>query len=46
MQHTIVMTGASRGIGRVAAEHILRRSPAVHLLVVSRGASGTAWPRS
>ncbi|WP_405635797.1 hypothetical protein OHB53_23730 [Streptomyces sp. NBC_00056] len=30
MQHTIVMTGASRGIGRVAAEHMLRRSPNVH----------------
>ncbi|MER5182447.1 SDR family NAD(P)-dependent oxidoreductase [Streptomyces sp. NPDC002896] len=40
MQHTIVMTGASRGIGRVAAEHILRRSPDVHLLVVARGSSG------
>ncbi|MFF1567968.1 SDR family NAD(P)-dependent oxidoreductase [Streptomyces sp. NPDC058293] len=40
MQHTIVMTGASRGIGRVAAEHILRQSPDVHLLVVARGSSG------
>jgi len=40
MNHTIVMTGASRGIGRVAAEHILRRSPDVHLLVVARGSSG------
>lgn len=40
MQHTIVMTGASRGIGRVAAEHILRRSPDVHLVVVARGPSG------
>ncbi|MFF0449636.1 SDR family NAD(P)-dependent oxidoreductase [Streptomyces sp. NPDC004609] len=40
MQHTIVMTGASRGIGRIAAEHILRQSPHVHLLVVARAASG------
>ncbi|MET9817606.1 SDR family NAD(P)-dependent oxidoreductase [Streptomyces sp. NPDC006355] len=40
MQHTLVMTGASRGIGRVAAEHILRRSDHAHLLVVARGASG------
>ncbi|MEU0197212.1 MULTISPECIES: SDR family NAD(P)-dependent oxidoreductase [unclassified Streptomyces] len=40
MQHTLVMTGASRGIGRVAAEHILRRSDHTHLLVVARGASG------
>ncbi|QLH27182.1 SDR family NAD(P)-dependent oxidoreductase [Streptomyces sp. Rer75] len=38
--HTIVMTGASRGIGRVAAEQILRRSPDAHLLVVARGSSG------
>ncbi|MFD9427995.1 hypothetical protein ACFWCW_36340, partial [Streptomyces sp. NPDC060054] len=40
MKHTIVMTGASRGIGRVAAEHILRRSPDAQLLVVARGSSG------
>lgn len=40
MKHTIVMTGASRGIGRVAARHILRQVPDVHLLVVARGLSG------
>ncbi|MEU6721250.1 SDR family NAD(P)-dependent oxidoreductase [Nonomuraea sp. NPDC046802] len=40
MQSTLVMTGAGRGIGRVAAEHILRRAPLTHLLVVSRGSSG------
>jgi NAD(P)-dependent dehydrogenase (short-subunit alcohol dehydrogenase family) len=40
MSSTIVMTGASRGIGRVAAERILRQSPDVHLLVVARGSSG------
>ncbi|MGW1028491.1 SDR family NAD(P)-dependent oxidoreductase [Streptomyces sp. NPDC002577] len=40
MQHTIVMTGASGGIGRVAAERILRQSPDTHLLVVARGADG------
>ncbi|MFF5984786.1 SDR family NAD(P)-dependent oxidoreductase [Streptomyces olindensis] len=40
MRHTIVMTGASGGIGRIAAEHILRRSPGAHLLVVARGSSG------
>ncbi|MFE5690412.1 SDR family NAD(P)-dependent oxidoreductase, partial [Streptomyces sp. NPDC056512] len=40
MKHTIVMTGASRGIGRVAAEHILRQSPDVHLLVVARESYG------
>lgn len=40
--HTLVMTGASRGIGRVAAEHILEGDPSVHLVVVARGDSGTA----
>jgi NAD(P)-dependent dehydrogenase (short-subunit alcohol dehydrogenase family) len=40
MKHTLVMTGASRGIGRVAAEHILRQSPDMHLIVVARGSSG------
>ncbi|MET8355159.1 MULTISPECIES: SDR family NAD(P)-dependent oxidoreductase [unclassified Micromonospora] len=40
MNGTIVMTGASRGIGRVAAERILREWPDVHLLVVARGSSG------
>ncbi|WP_433174340.1 SDR family NAD(P)-dependent oxidoreductase [Actinoallomurus sp. CA-150999] len=40
MQSTIVMTGATRGIGRVAAECVLRESPDVHLLVVARESSG------
>ncbi|GGT11831.1 SDR family NAD(P)-dependent oxidoreductase [Nonomuraea spiralis] len=40
MKHTLVMTGASRGIGHVAARHILRRSPETHLLVVARPSSG------
>ncbi|MEU6253861.1 SDR family NAD(P)-dependent oxidoreductase [Streptomyces sp. NPDC047043] len=40
MQSTIVMTGAGRGIGRIAAERILRDSPDTHLLVVARGSSG------
>lgn len=39
-QSTLVMTGASRGIGRIAAERILRASPDVHLLVVARGSAG------
>lgn len=33
--HTIVMTGASRGIGRVAAAHIAQE-PGTHLVVVDR----------
>ncbi|MCD9874683.1 SDR family NAD(P)-dependent oxidoreductase [Streptomyces guryensis] len=36
MPATIVMTGAGRGIGRAAAERILRESPDTHLLLVAR----------
>lgn len=35
--HTLIMTGASRGIGRLAAEHILAGDPGAHLVVVVRG---------
>jgi NAD(P)-dependent dehydrogenase (short-subunit alcohol dehydrogenase family) len=35
--HTIVMTGATRGIGRFAAARILRDDPEAHLVVISRG---------
>ncbi|MFC8796114.1 SDR family NAD(P)-dependent oxidoreductase [Promicromonospora sp. NPDC057138] len=38
--HTIIMTGASRGIGRPAAERILRDDPAAHLVLITRGPSG------
>ncbi|MFI6856656.1 SDR family NAD(P)-dependent oxidoreductase [Streptomyces sp. NPDC050416] len=41
MPDGLAVAGASRGIGRVAAAHILRRSPDAHLLVVTRGTSGT-----
>ena len=40
--HTLVMTGASRGIGRIAAENILAGDPTVHLVVVARGDGGPA----
>ncbi|WP_159842494.1 SDR family NAD(P)-dependent oxidoreductase [Nocardia sp. CY41] len=40
MPSSIVMTGASRGIGRVAAERILRASPQAHLVVAARGSTG------
>ncbi|MGK8520179.1 SDR family NAD(P)-dependent oxidoreductase [Nocardia asteroides] len=40
MPSTIVMTGASGGIGRVAAERIVRAAPHVHLVVAARGSSG------
>ncbi|WP_174186636.1 SDR family NAD(P)-dependent oxidoreductase [Nocardia barduliensis] len=40
MPSTIVMTGASRGIGRVAAEHIVREAGETHLVVAARGGAG------
>lgn len=40
MQHTIVMTGASRGIGRIAAQRVLRESPDAHLVVIARDSTG------
>ena len=36
---TIVMTGATRGIGLEAAREVLRRSPDIHLVVLGRGSS-------
>jgi NAD(P)-dependent dehydrogenase (short-subunit alcohol dehydrogenase family) len=41
MAHTVVMTGATRGIGRVAVDHILEKDPAVHLVILGRGATTT-----
>ncbi|WP_227982060.1 SDR family NAD(P)-dependent oxidoreductase [Nocardia spumae] len=38
--HTLVMTGATRGIGRVAARCIMRTAPEARLLVLARGSSG------
>lgn len=37
---TTLMTGASRGLGRTAAEAMLRQSPDVHLVVAVRGGAG------
>lgn len=34
--HTIVMTGATRGFGRVAAVKLLRSDPTAHLAVIAR----------
>ncbi|MEU5260126.1 SDR family NAD(P)-dependent oxidoreductase [Amycolatopsis sp. NPDC021455] len=33
---TLLMTGASRGLGRIAAEKILRERPDIHLVVTAR----------
>jgi NAD(P)-dependent dehydrogenase (short-subunit alcohol dehydrogenase family) len=38
--HTIVMTGATGGIGRFAAARILRDDPGAHLVLISRGTPG------
>jgi NAD(P)-dependent dehydrogenase (short-subunit alcohol dehydrogenase family) len=43
--HTLLMTGASRGIGRLAAADILAGDPDVHLVVVARGDSGPTLAR-
>jgi len=39
--HTTVMTGATRGFGRVAVERILEGDPEAHLVLLARGAAGT-----
>ncbi|MFV0406255.1 MAG: SDR family NAD(P)-dependent oxidoreductase [Propioniciclava sp.] len=40
MEQTIVMTGASRGIGRIAAKRILAEAPDTHLVILARGPVG------
>lgn len=37
--HTLLLTGATRGIGRAAVDEVLRRDPAAHLVLLGRGAS-------
>ncbi|WP_280406887.1 SDR family NAD(P)-dependent oxidoreductase [Nocardia carnea] len=44
MPHTLVMTGAGRGIGRAAAADILRGSTDIHLVVVTRDGAGVGLP--
>lgn len=39
---TIVMTGATRGIGRFAAIHLLRDAPDLHLALIVRSPDGRA----
>ncbi|MEE4022092.1 SDR family NAD(P)-dependent oxidoreductase [Gordonia sp. PKS22-38] len=43
--HTLVMTGATRGIGRVAAAEILRLDPDVHLVLPARGGGPEGFAR-
>ncbi|WP_433461731.1 SDR family NAD(P)-dependent oxidoreductase [Spirillospora sp. CA-128828] len=38
--HTLIMTGATRGIGRVAAANVLRDDPDTHLVLLARKESG------
>lgn len=45
MRHTIVMTGATRGIGRVAAASILTEAPGAHLVVLARNRAGAELAR-
>ncbi|WP_020122393.1 SDR family NAD(P)-dependent oxidoreductase [Streptomyces canus] len=40
MSHTIIMTGATRGLGRAAVEHILAGSTDAHLVLLTRGTAG------
>lgn len=39
IEQTVVMTGASRGIGRIAARHLLSERPRTHLVLLNRGSS-------
>ena len=39
VEQTIVMTGASRGIGWIAAQRLLAERPGAHLVIFSRGPS-------
>ncbi|WBB77905.1 SDR family NAD(P)-dependent oxidoreductase [Micromonospora sp. WMMD882] len=43
MTHTIVMTGATRGLGRVAVERIREGDPEAHLVLLARGAAGAEF---
>ncbi|MFE2945163.1 SDR family NAD(P)-dependent oxidoreductase [Streptomyces sp. NPDC059255] len=40
--YTLLMTGATSGIGREAAGELLRRDPQLHLVMLARGATGHA----
>lgn len=40
---TLVMTGATRGIGRVAARHVLAEAPDCHLVLLARGGGPTGF---
>lgn len=46
IEHTIVMTGASRGIGAIAADAILDRDRSAHLVVIGRNPGPNGLRRS
>jgi NAD(P)-dependent dehydrogenase (short-subunit alcohol dehydrogenase family) len=44
VERTMLMTGASRGIGRHAAERMLHADPDLHLIVIARGRDTATLP--
>lgn len=43
--HTVVMTGATRGIGRIAVDRIMAADPDAHVVLLARDPGGSALAR-